>query len=402
MKVLQISHKIPYPPLDGGSIVIHSLTAGLLALGHEVKMLSIISPKRKIALDDIDQEYKKSVDLITVEVDTRLRPLAALKNLLFQQESYHTSRFESALFSKTLVESLKKEDFDVIQLESIFVLRYVHQIKKYSNAKIVLRTQNIEHVIWEDLIQNESNPMKKGYLKILAKRLKAYELKEMHAVDGIIPITDYDANYLLKQDVHVRQLSPIPFGIAIKRKLPETSFSTKVENCLFHLGSMDWRPNLEGVDWFLDNVWSDPVLREKTHLYLAGKFMPKRIQSSKINKITVDGKIDFPFKYMADKKIMIVPLLSGSGIRVKIIEGMALGKVIISTTKGANGINYIPDKHLLIADTPQAFQRAIIKCLADEEFCNMISRNAKQLAFEEYDQILIAEKFIHFYEGLMA
>ena len=400
MKILQLSHKVPYPPLDGGSIVIHSLTKGLLSLGHRVKVLSIISPKREIGLNDIDENYKNSVDLGLIKVDTRIKPLEAAKNLFFQKESYHTSRFNSKSFSKAIEATLKKEEFDIIQLESIFVLNYLSEIRKHSKAKIVLRTQNIEHLIWEGLIENEKNPLKKWYLKILTKRLKAYELEQMALLDGVIPITDYDADYLQRKQVKAKHLKAIPFGLNLNKFL-EANDSDNSSKALFHLGSMDWRPNLEAVDWFLNQVWLKSNLHEKTSLYLAGKFMPERIKNLNNDQLIVQGKIDFPIQYMADKKIMIVPLLSGSGIRVKIIEGMAMGKVIISTSKGATGIIYTPNKHLLIADTPEEFQKAILKCLEDEAFCNDISQNAQQLVKEEYGEIQIAKKFIHFYEDLL-
>lgn len=401
MKILQISHKMPYPPLDGGSIVINSLTNGLLSLGHQVKVLAMLSPKRNISADEIDKEYRRRVDLATVEVDTRLRPLGALKNLLFEKESYHTSRFESTRFSDLLRKVLQAGDFDIVQLESIFVLRYVDVIRKYSKAKVVLRTQNVEHLIWEGLVSHESNPIKKWYLNILTKRLKKYELEKMRDVDAIIPITDYDAGYLAQQNSQAKTLTAIPFGIDVNKFLPERKKSASQKKHLFHLGSMDWRPNLEAVDWFLEKVWLNSDLNKKTKLYLAGKFMPQRIKNLADQQLIVEDQIDFPLVYMSDKKIMIVPLLSGSGIRVKIIEGMALGKIIITTTVGANGINYIPNHHLIIADTPEEFEAAIYKCLADDQFCSFISHNAQALIDQEYSELQIARRFIQFYQKLM-
>jgi len=162
MKVLRISQKIPFPPLDGGSIVINSLiTSGLLNKGHTVKMLCMVSPKRAIEASTISSDYSESVALETVEVDTQLKIFPALKNLLFQKESYHTSRFRSTKFANKLKAILSNESFDIIQMESIFVSGYLDVIKKYTDAKVVLRTQNVEHIIWEVITKNEKNLLKK-------------------------------------------------------------------------------------------------------------------------------------------------------------------------------------------------------------------------------------------------
>ncbi|MEO1629083.1 MAG: glycosyltransferase, partial [Bacteroidota bacterium] len=333
MKVLQISHKLPYPPLDGGSIVIHSLTEGLLRQGHQVKMLSMLSPKRAISLEEISPDYVFSTQLKAIYVDTKLKVFPALHNLLFQTESYHTSRFESADFAKTLEGILKIENFDVIQLESIFVLRYVDLIRRCSDAKIVLRTQNVEHIIWENISKNEKNPLKKWYLTKMSSRLKAFELERMGEVDAVIPITDFDARQIQAARPDIARIKAIPFSISLDKFTGLDTEPTVQPNSIFHLGSMDWFPNVEAVDWFLEDVWKSSGLEKSATLHLAGKFMPDRIFDQQSDSLIVEGKISKPIEYMLDKQMMIVPLLSGSGIRVKIIEGMALGKVVISTMR---------------------------------------------------------------------
>ena len=99
---------------------------------------------------------------------------------------------------------------------------------------------------------------------------------------------------------------------------------------------------------------------------------------------------------------MIVPVLSGSGMRIKIIEGMALGKIIISTTIGAEGINCTSGKNILIADTPQDFADAICTCLNDSDYCDKIGNNARELIASEYSNDQISRKMISFFEDLKA
>ncbi len=170
---------------------------------------------------------------------------------------------------------------------------------------------------------------------------------------------------------------------------------------IFHLGSMDWMPNLEGVKWFLNNVY--PQILEKSpsvKIHLAGKGMPEWIYKLRSGNLMVYGRIENARQFMYNKKLMIVPLLSGGGMRVKIIEGMAMGRTIISTTIGAEGIKYKNGYDLLIADNPEEFVMHIIKCLTDKSFAAEIGKNARKLAESEYDNSVTGKSVIRFYNKL--
>jgi glycosyltransferase involved in cell wall biosynthesis len=181
-------------------------------------------------------------------------------------------------------------------------------------------------------------------------------------------------------------------------------FTTKIPEqfSVFHLGSMDWMPNLEAVDWFLNNVY-EKLIRHipEIKIYLAGKDMPQRIKEIANRNLIVMDRIEDSKGFMNDKSLMIVPLLSGGGMRVKIIEGMALGKPIVSTTVGAEGINYTTQKNILIADTPDDFISAIVKFKNDKEFCKSIGENARKLVEKEYDNKVIGRELLNFYEKLI-
>jgi len=170
---------------------------------------------------------------------------------------------------------------------------------------------------------------------------------------------------------------------------------------VFHLGSMDWLPNIEGVSWFLDHVYP-LILQNKNSfkIFLAGKSMPEYFMKLANDQLIVSGRIDDSKSFMADKPIMIVPLLSGGGMRVKIIEGLAMGKTIISTTIGAEGIKYTNKKNILIADSPEEFYSAIVKCTSDIKYCKEIGKNARRLAVNVYENEIIGKELLHFYNSM--
>ena len=129
--------------------------------------------------------------------------------------------------------------------------------------------------------------------------------------------------------------------------------------------------------------------------------MPEWLLNSNYINVKIIGEVENAQEFINSKAVMIVPLLSGSGIRIKIIEGMASGKTVISTKIGAEGINYENGKNILIANTPYEFSEAIKKCVRDQDYCNMIGRNARILIKNEYNNNKIIKKLMNFYKEIL-
>ena len=401
MKVLQLCHKMPVPPLDGGSQVMHFTTLALLGKKIDVKVLAMNPTRNYIDESTLPESYIRSASFESVTVDTRIKPLAFFLNL-FQQESYLSKRFESKEFERKLKSILVSETFDIIQLEHLYLCKFIPIIRRISNAKIVLRPQNVEYIIWERYLKNISNPFKKWILGIATRRLKKFEQRIPDLVDGILPLTPEDAKLFFEFNRNI-PLHVLPMGYDYSR-LKEYDFEKQftVPPIVYHLGSMDWLPNEEAVSWFLDEVLPLVVkAKPEVHFVFAGRKMPTWIYEYQTMNIQVFDQIDDPLEFQADKVIMIVPLLSGSGIRAKIIEGLALGKTIISTSVGAQGIDFTDNLNLLIADTPEEFSHQIIRCVNSMELCQEIGNNARSLSLKLYNNDAIALKMIQFYNQLL-
>lgn len=392
MKVLQLCNKPPYPPVDGGTLAMNSITQGLLAAGCEVKVLSVCSDKHPVRTAQMTDEYLQATRFEAVHIDLGIHVLDAVVALLCG-ESYHVKRFESKTFADKLAKVLQTEDFDVVHVESVFLTPYVPVIRKYSRAKVLLRAHNVEHRIWRRIAQCEKNPVKRWYLKHLSLTLGAYEREHVNDYDGVMCITDTDAEFFRQAGCR-RPVTAIPFGV-----LPEPVENVDEEPCsLFHLGSMDWLPNIEGIRWFLSQVW--PLVHQQipqARLYLAGRRMPTDLMQLNMEGVTVVGEVPDAMYFINSKQINVVPLLSGSGIRVKIIEAMSAGKVVISTAIGAEGIHYTDGENLLIADTPEAFVQQIRRCIDSPELCRTIGHNAYSLIAEEYGIEGLTQKMLAFY-----
>ena len=392
MKILQLCNKPPYPPVDGGTMAMNSITQGLLAQGCDVKVLSVMTDKHPVDSHRMTDLYRSQTHFESVYIDLRVKALPAMGAMLCG-ESYHVKRYINPDFAAKLRQILEAEQFDIVHVESIFLTPYVPLIRKLSNARIILRAHNVEHLIWKRVAQSCHNPLKRWYLKHLSLTLRAYELEHLNDYDAIICITDNDANTFRNNGCR-KPVTTIPFGITA-----EESPAIAVEpDSLFHIGAMDWLPNQESIQWLLDDIW--PVVHRQVpqaKLYLAGRKMPEHWMNTAIDGVSVIGEVPDAMYFIASKKINIVPLLSGSGIRVKIIEAMSIGKTVITTSVGAQGINYTDGVNILIANTPQEFADHIKHCLDDDAFCQSIGHAAASLIAEQYDETLLSQKLINFY-----
>lgn len=398
MNILQVCSKIPFPPKDGGSIAMDILTHGLINAGNKVDVLAVNTAKHFANIEDVDINYRNKTNYQLVFIDTSIKPIDAFLNL-FSNKSYNISRFYSLDFEKVLIEKLKMDDYDVVQLETLWVTPYIDVIRKYSKAKIVLRSQNIECMIWERLAEDAGNPIKKMYLKLLAKRLKTYEYNVLNKFDAIATITELDSTVYRKMGCTL-PIIHVPFGIDLEKYKIDSSNLEKPS--VFHIGAMDWRPNADGIDWFLATIWPNvSVKNTKIKLYLAGRKMPDWLLQFKMNNVVIEGEVADSHQFINSKSIMIVPLTSGGGMRVKIIEGMAFGKTIISTSVGAEGIDYEDGKNILIANSEKEFEEAILKCINNNDFSDSIGRNARILAESKYNNQLICNKLSDFYQNLV-
>lgn len=396
MNILQICSKPPEPAIDGGCKAMSTITNGLLK-DHTVKVLSISTEKHPFDKENIPKGYLKRTTIESEFIDTKVKVLPAFLNL-FSQESYNITRFYSKKFEALIIKTLSQQSFDIILLEGLYVTPYIESIKTNCKSKIVYRAHNIESEIWERKSNTTSNILKKTYLQLLTKKLKSYEQSILNKVDGIASITEKDKQQLLNFGCK-KPIENIPFGINIEEY--KNSIGSQ-SNTLFHIGSMDWIPNQEAIKWFLDEVWSEISNSfSENKFYLAGRKMPSWLLHKKQKNLIVIGEVDNAINFINKHQIMIVPLFVGSGMRIKIIEAMALGKTVIATSIAAEGINYKNNENILIANTAEEFINTITRCLTNESLTTKIGVNAKNIVTINYDNKLIVNNLVQFFKHII-
>jgi glycosyltransferase involved in cell wall biosynthesis len=398
MRILVLCNKAPFPPNDGSSIAIYNMAKGLQESGVDLHIFSLNTKKHFKSDHEVLQGLPKEIKYQSFYINTTPTLLGAFSNL-FSDQSYFVSRFFDRNFEKKLELKLTQLDFDIVQLEGLFMATYIPLIRKYSKAKIVLRAHNIEYLIWDRHIKMSKSWIQKIYLGIQAKRLRKFEHDIFRSVDAIVPITDADAVYISK-------LSSSPIHSAITgvdfKKYPKTNSTDFNPLSIFHFGSMDWIPNQEAVDWFLEKCW--PVISSQApeaKFVIAGRNIPKRFKLLANERIIVRENVPDAAEIYNQFNVMIVPVLSGSGMRIKIVEGMCFGKAIVSTQIGAEGINADHEKNILLHDNSLDFANAVIRLLKNENDRLVLEENAYSFARNHFDYLSVAGKLVAFYNQLI-
>ena len=398
MRILQLCNKPPHPPIDGGAKAMLTLTRGLLRAGHEVKVLAISTPKHPLVPETVPQELLTATRMEGVFVDTSINIIDAFTDLV-TADNYNISRFFSPDMDIRLIRLLTAEQFDVVLLESLFMTPYIPTVRRYSRARIVLRSHNLEHVIQQRIAHGERNPLKRPYRQFLARQLQRYEMEVLHKVDGVAAISPADAEHFTSHGTGT-PVETIPFGVD-PDAYPMGSGPLEKAG-FFHLGSMDWLPNEEGIRWLLREVWPSVIAqRPQARLHLAGNRMPADLLSASIPGVGIQGRVPDAVAYMQAHPVMVVPLFSAGGMRVKIIEGMAMGRAVISTTIGAEGIACTNGLDVLLADDAPTFVAQMVGLVDAAERARSIGHAAHELVVERYSEAAIASDLSRFFNDLL-
>ncbi len=394
LRILVICNKMPYPSNDGGTIATLNMIMGLTAQGNEVDVLAMQTQKHNFPLEKLSPELTQNINWHSVWIDTDVKIVKLISNLFLSKKPYNAERFMSEEFSKKLI-WLLQNNYDIIQLEGLYLSCYIPTIRKCSKSAISMRAHNVEWQIWERMAQTEHNPVKKLYKKILCKRVRALEMSALKNIDLLVPITKNDAEKLpFRPDCTY----VAPTGIE-----PQKFYSgnaPEIGKSFFYIGALDWEPNQEAIMWFVKNVWADIHKQyPEWTFHIAGRNAPSGfVTELKKNPVEYDGQVPSAREFISKYNIMIVPLLSGSGMRIKIIEAMAHTRCVITTPIGAEGIDAENGKHLLIGSTPEELKDLITKVIESPKMADEIASEAFVFTNQHFNNRHIIDGLDKFYK----
>ncbi|MDA3819709.1 MAG: glycosyltransferase [Candidatus Delongbacteria bacterium] len=404
MNILFLANKVPWPLKDGGAIGTFNLAYGLHLNGCDVSILSMNTSKHPVGAEDIPTDIREKLKIDAVNINTDIRFSSLIKNLIFSRKPYIAERFKSDKFREKLKHYLQTKKIDIVILEILYMGTYIPVIREYSDAHINFHAPNIEHEIWQRIANHEKNPFKKLYFKLLSRRISRMEFDLINTYDSLVPVSETNAATYRQKGVNV-PVFVANIGVFFDKidRYIENHNNANEALSLAHIGALDWIPNLEGLVWFLTRVWPDVHKKcPDIKFYIAGRNAPEKILEI-CNKPGVEylGEVPDAYKFILSKSIMVVPLLSGSGMRVKIIESLALKRAIVSTSVGVEGINLINNKHIRIEDDPKAFAKACVELCDDKNKRISLGEAGNQMVREHYDNLKICKSLKTFYQDIL-
>lgn len=316
--------------------------------------------------------------------------------------------YSSAAVSRRLSELLEEGAFDAVQVESIHLFQYLGIIRAARNhPPILFDWHNIESRLMWRYAEQENNLAKRIVARRTAQLLERVELRCLRVCDAHSVVSECDKIELLKRHptaaVHV-----IPNGVDANFY---SNYSTEVGGCngsrshrtLLFVGSMDYHANIDAVGWFVRDIWPS-LSREFPELEftVVGRNPPASIHALASSRVRITGTVDDVRPFYSRALALVVPLRVGGGTRLKILESMAAGVPVISTTLGAEGLEANHSEHFLLADSAEEMASAIRFLLEDSVRTSRLIESAKALVAEEYDWMVLRERLFDVYHEMTA
>ena len=394
MRTLIILPRIPFPPHDGAAVVMGETLRALRKAGHDVHVFALNTSRQKAdpsTLKDLCTSYTVH-DVVTdinavgtVRSIVNPRKLAAFGVPL--QASYWVDRFASVDALHALEDFVQQRGpFDRVICETLFTACYGIALRAHNmitaSQPVLLRAHNIEHRIQHHLAHEFNRSwFERRYRLHLAEGTKSYETWIFEHIDGVMTLSETDAETVRTFAPHA-QVRSIPPGVTI----PDVREPHAPSNELCFLGSLDWLPNVDGLRWFVEQVM--PLIRAEVPdavLHVGGRAPAYDVQAlHNGTSVIVHGPVIDATTFRREHGVNIVPLFSGSGVRIKILEAFAARCPVVSTTLGAEGLPVRNGEHIMLADDARAFSRACVEMLAHSVHATALADAGHRLVRESF------------------
>ena len=394
-KILFVSARLPYPAIEGHQIRALGILKQL-SKNFDIHLLSLLREGEFIDRSNNLGELCKSIKGVEMEFGAssafRAGVNAILKNQPLVVTKYVTARLRRIFILQ--VEEIKP---DIIHLDLLPLAGLLDLIPK--GVTVVINEHNLE----SDLIRQKLKTLNSFLLKHIYQReyrtLAKFEASVCQRADLVLACSERDVEGL--REIGANNVHCIPNGVDAKRLQPNNS--NKLKKTLVFLGGMGWYPNRLGIIWFLDKVFPLILIRDPDiTLQIIGNPEPViTIPETVSENVERLGFVDDFVPYVQQATLMIVPLNVGSGTRLKVVEGLALGKCMVSTNKGAEGVGLTHGEDVLFADTPEQFSTEVLGAVNSMEKVSLIEKNARKLADNIYDWDVIGEKLFVIYKELI-
>jgi len=396
MNILLLTPDNPFPSESGAAIRNYGILRGLSAVGHDLTLLSFTQSELDSATNPLFQICKS---VHTVPLPTRSKLKRVIK-LITTNRADIEFRLASPKFESQLKDLLRDHVFDVIQFSGIELGSCLPLILSHKKtARVVYDALNAEAELQTVMASVERRLPMTAYSTIQAKRLKRFEKWICQTVDGVIAVSEEDRDFLSRHEGS--PIFVVPNGIFVDDYQPPLD-RQRQPNQLVFTGKMDYRPNVDAMEWFSARILPRVLRRcPLTELIIVGRNPHPRIQAlAAAEHITVTGWVDSVQPYLQAAAVFVVPLRMGSGTRLKILEAMASGCAVVSSAIGAAGLHRDVRQAIEVAADEADFAQIIVSLLQNEERRQELGRQAIRQADSHYDWQVLIPKLLQAYRNI--
>lgn len=395
MKILFISTKAPLPTNDGHCLRTYNFLRQVYK-NNEIYLLSFV--KYQEEYDHID-ELKglcKHVEYFSLKENaSSLYNVLSLALNVLSDKPFVAQKYDTHEMRDSIKELLSREDIDLVHLDMLPLYCY-HDL--FFGIPIFLNQHNIESVLLLRQVEAESNVFRKYFFSIQQQRLEKFEKKAMGGVDQVAACSQQDLQ-LAKQYAPSANVKVIPNGVDLDFFQPTGTFDEEPDTLVF-VGGLNWYPNRDGMEWFDREILPEIIaLKPSIKIHLIGR-------SEKINWVHSDHFVEHGFvddirPYLERAAVFIVPLRVGGGTRLKILDAMGMGKAIVSTSIGAEGLGVEHGKELILADSASAFAINVVNLIENRKERRQLSLCARKFVLSTYKWEIIGKKLYQVYADML-
>ncbi len=393
MNILAVNSFIPYPPTDGGRMGINYPLREMSRLGHRITFACLSEPVPTRAHDAM----KEWCRLIVVEHSKMATPMGALRSLV-NPEPYTLNRFHDLrLVDAVLAE--EQQDWDIIEVEGMHNAFNGLALHARLRIPVVLRLHNAESIILDRYRRHHPSVAMRLFLLLDGWKLQRYEAAVTPRFDYMVPVSPVDGEIMRRRapDVKVRVIQS---GVDIDR--PLLPGITEEPLSIFWMGALNWPPNQDSLRWFVREVLPLIVREEpRAVLYVIGSNAPADLGVADGANVRVFGFVEDTRTVMQRCPVAVVPLRSGGGIRLKILELLSMRRAVVSTSVGCEGLAVTDELDIVKADTPDDFASAVLRLLRDPARARSLGEEGRRLVTRLYSWQKIAREFEQLYNEIL-
>ena len=392
MRILLLTQVLPYPPDSGPKVKTLNLLK-FLAQRHQVTLVSFIRGDQSKEARQLEK-YCESVHVVPIK-RSLLRDLWHVFLSLMSHRPFLMVRDDQAAM-RCMVDRLSAQNaFDVVHADQLNMAQYALRL---GNLRKFLDTHNASWLLYKRLAETKGHSPQKWLLNREWRLLWEYEGCMVREFDTILAVSEFDKAALAQTAGESSKITVVPIGIDVE-DLPLLQRRSSTENVVF-VGTLYWWPNIDGVLWFIREVYSRiRAKRPQVTFDVIGARPPRQILRLEKEEtgIKVRGYVEKLGPYLERARAFVVPLRAGSGMRVKILNAMSSGVPIVSTSLGCEGIVAEHGRHLLMADTAEDFAENTVRLLENPRLGDQLAQNARKLVESTYDYRLACQTIERLY-----